>query len=126
MLTVLISVYGLYRYLETERDTGKVKTEGSFSSDEISVLMSSKTDSTFYQYVEKAIEVESEIKEITFREGVYTLILQGGYNNIFLLCEMQKNQNDLVKDLKAGDMVVVKGVFKGFLNDAILLHCIII
>lgn len=126
IFTLLIGVYGFYKYLETERDTSTVKTENTFSADEISVLMLSKTDNTFYQYVEKAIEVESEIKEITFREGVYTLILKGDSNETSLLCEMQKNQNNIVKGLKIGDIVVVKGVFKGFLNDAIFLHCVII
>ncbi len=123
---VLLTIYGIFRYFETPKDTRRIRTEASLNSKELISIMSNKADSTLYQYIEKAIEIESVIKEITFKEGKYTLLLHGDDNNTFILCEMQKNQNDLIKKLQVGDVVVVKGVLKGFLKDAILLNCIFV
>lgn len=119
---LFLVAYGIYIYTETPRDTSRVRTEASLSSIQ---LMSSSEDSTIYQYLDKAIEIESVIKEISIKDGVYTLLLNGNYKDTFIICEMQKNQNLIVKKLNTGDRVVIKGVFKGFLKDAVLLNCVI-
>ncbi|MFC4634906.1 hypothetical protein ACFO3O_13380 [Dokdonia ponticola] len=123
--SALLFIYAIFRYLETPEDTHNVKTQVSLSSNELISLMSNKVDSSFYQYVDKAIEIESVIKEINKKEGVYTLLLSGDDKDTLIICEMQKNQNVHIQKLTIGDPIVVKGVFKGFLKDAVLLNCII-
>ena len=122
----LLFIYAIFRYIEAPEDTHHVKTQASLSSNELISLMSNKADSTFYQYVDKAIEIESVIKEINNKEGVYNLLLHGDDKDTLVICEMQKNQNVHIQKLNIGDPVVIKGVFKGFLKDAVLLNCIII
>lgn len=121
----ILCIYAIFRYIETPEDTQNVKTQASLSSNELISLMSNKVDSTFYKYVDKAIEIESVIKEINKKEGVYTLLLSGDDTDTLIICEMQKNQNVHIQKLTIGDPIVIKGVFKGFLKDAVLLNCII-
>lgn len=123
--SAFLFIYAIFKYIEKPEDTHNVKTQASLSSNQLISLMSNKVDSTFYQYVDKAIEVESVIKEINKREGVYTLLLGGDDKDTLVICEMQKNQNVHIQKLNIGDPVIIKGVFKGFLKDAILLNCII-
>ncbi len=77
-------------------------------------------------FIEKAIEIEGEIKEITYQDGKYSLILKGDSDKTYILCEMQSNQNTEVIKLHAGEDIKLKGILKGFLMDIILLHCVII
>lgn len=123
--SALLFIYAIFRYIEVPEDTNNVKTQASLSSNELISLMSNKVDSTFYQYIDKAIEIKSVIKEINKKEGVYTLLLSGDDKDTLIICEMQKNQNLHIQKLNIGDPVVIKGVFKGFLKDAVLLNCII-
>jgi hypothetical protein len=54
------------------------------------------------------------------------LRLKGDDIGIFVLCQMQEDQNQDLVLLEEGDHVRVKGILKGFLKDAIMLNCIII
>lgn len=122
---ILLVIYAIFRYIETPRDTHRVKTQASLSSNELMSILSSRVDTTFNQYIDKAIEIESVITDISMKDGVYTILLRGDDKDTFVICQMQKNQNVLIKDLHTGDPLVIKGVFKGFLKDAILLNCVV-
>ncbi len=77
-------------------------------------------------YVEKIIEVQGVIKNVTFFNNRYTVILQGGGEYMCIMCDMKNDQITQVQGLSIGDSVVLKGVCKGFLMDAILLNCVLV
>lgn len=111
--------------METPRDTREIETHVSLDSNELMSRISNRVDTTFNQYIDKAIAIESVITEISNKGGVYTLLLRGDEKGTLLICQMQKNQNTLINKLDTGDTVKIKGIYKGFLKDAILLNCII-
>ncbi|MBE14721.1 MAG: hypothetical protein CL867_00570 [Cytophagaceae bacterium] len=117
-------LYGVYRFMETPKDTRDVTAVAHIEQGELLTILQTKVDSTFNQYLEKAITIESQITQIQYREGTYSLLLQGDQKDTFIICQMQPNQNRAVNNYKVGDTVTVKGVFKGFLKDAVLLNCI--
>ncbi|WP_370449472.1 hypothetical protein [Aquimarina sp. BL5] len=43
-----------------------------------------------------------------------------------VLCDMQSDQTVGIRKLKKGQKIMLKGVCKGFLKDAILLNCMLI
>lgn len=107
-----------------ERDIRTLQTERKMTSKELSrTADQSLTDSTL---IEKAVEVEGVLKEVTFKHDRYSLILEGDYKDKLIICELKIDQSDKVKDLKKGNTVTIKGILKGHLKDAILLQCIII
>ncbi len=75
---------------------------------------------------EDIIGVMGKIKEINTLNNKQTIFLansDGGNSSV--LCDMQQNQINQIQKLKVGDTIRVKGVFKGFLKDVILLNCVI-
>ncbi len=118
--------YGVYRFVEKPKDTEDVTAVAHIDQGELVAILQSKVDSTFNQYLEKAITIQSQITQVNYRDGVYSLLLQGDQKDTFIICQMQPNQNRAVTTYKVGDTVMVKGVFKGFLKDAVLLNCILL
>ncbi|RKM87649.1 hypothetical protein D7036_24990, partial [Aquimarina sp. BL5] len=55
-----------------------------------------------------------------------TVILYGDNKYSGVLCDMQSDQTVGIRKLKKGQKIMLKGVCKGFLKDAILLNCMLI
>jgi len=105
--------------------TQKVRTYKNFSANEFIVHVNDKK-LDLGNFVEKAIVIEGEIKEITFRHNKYSIVLKGNKNKSYILCEMQTDQNRKVSKLVTGKNIKLKGILKGALMDIILLNCIIL
>jgi len=76
--------------------------------------------------VESVISVEGTIKEINTLNNRRTIFLKGNSGEAAsVLCDMQTNQSNRIQQLTSGDTIHLKGVFKGFLKDVILLDCVI-
>lgn len=104
--------------------TQSIETELNMTAQDFFLPLQDDQRDEFASYVEKAIEVEGVVKNITQRDGVYSLILEGENMGRNVICEMQRDQDMAISKLKVGDKIMVKGIFKGFLLDAILLNCI--
>ncbi|MFP2995775.1 hypothetical protein ABN763_07680 [Spongiivirga sp. MCCC 1A20706] len=107
-----------------EQDIRAIKTERRISSE--ALLRTKERQFMESSLVEKAIEVEGVLKEVTFKHDKFSLILEGGYKDKLIICELKNDQSEAIKNLKKGTIVTVKGILKGYLKDAILLQCIII
>ncbi|WP_420573300.1 OB-fold protein [Kordia sp.] len=123
---ITISLFFVYNFVNKGiEDTTKIEAEETFTTNELLLKLQTK-EQKLESFIEKAIEIEGEIKEITFQDGKYSLILKGDSDKTYILCEMQSNQSDDVLKLHAGEDIKLKGILKGFLMDIILLHCVII
>ena len=78
------------------------------------------------QFAEKTIDVQGRLKEISFLNDRYTIILYGGSKFNGLMCDMNPLEADKLGTLKEGDQIHLRGVCKGFLMDAILLNCVLL
>lgn len=78
------------------------------------------------EYIDEAIEIQGVVEKVTFRDNTYSLFINSDKEGKYIICEMQADQNANVNQIKKGEIVTVKGIFKGVLLDAILLNCIII
>jgi len=125
VIIVLFSYLG-YRYFEKPMNTKNIKIEASFTATEFLTIVTTYNNKEIKKYIEKGIEVKGVLKEINYQQKICTLILRGDQNNIFIICEMQQDEVAKVKKLKVGELVAIKGVYKGTLNDAILLYCILL
>lgn len=119
-----MAVYYFYNHKEV--DTRKAKTEISLTANELLKELNGNEEERFGQYIEKALEIEGTVYQVTYKAGKYSLLLRGDKIDALILCEMQKDQASLIELLEIGDEVRVKGILKGFLMDAILLNCIVL
>lgn len=124
---ILLGGYVFVTFLvEPNRDTSRARTEVRISSENLVSSFLADERSANTSYVEKTIEVQGIVREITFINDHYTVFLHGGDELACLMCDMQTDQLERVKELKPGQKVLLKGVCKGFLMDAILLNCVLI
>ena len=76
--------------------------------------------------IENVVLVEGVIQDINSLNNRTTIILKGKKDtDKLVICDMQKNQKIAINNLNLGDEITIKGIFKGTLNDVILLNCII-
>lgn len=125
LLALLLLFMNLYIF-KTKTDTRTVRTQASLTTHELFKELQTKDDYNLTKYIEKAIEIKGVIKEITLRDGVYSIVLEGDGGERHIICEMQKGQDAEILSLLVGQEVIVKGILKGLLMDAILLNCIIV
>ncbi|MBC31655.1 MAG: hypothetical protein CMH48_12535 [Muricauda sp.] len=88
--------------------------------------MKAKNENEHFLEAEKIVEIEGVIKEINSLNNRITILLEGGAaESACVICDMQADQTDDLKDYRPKDTIRLKGVFKGFLKDAIFLNCVI-
>lgn len=123
-IAIVVSL-GIFYSNSEKKDIKGVRTQASLTTQELFLQLQEGKNSNVAVYIEKVIEVKGTIKDITLRNGVYSIILNGSGDR-HIICEMQINQNPKVLKFKSGEKIVVKGILKGFLLDAILLNCIVV
>jgi len=75
---------------------------------------------------EQLVEIEGRIKEINILNSRQTVLLKGTLDQSpYIICDMQSGQEKELELLKENDTIRLKGVFKGFLKDAVFLNCIV-
>ncbi len=123
-LIVGVSIY--FRFMNpVYNNMDRVSADVEVSSKELvsSYILNEKSANSIYRG--KIVEVDGIVKEVTFLNNRNTILLYGSSKYSSVICDMQSNQIEEVKKLKKGQKIRIKGVCKGFLKDAILLHCIL-
>ena len=110
---VLISKHNL---IDQNRTKAIVKSNVLISS----LLLNEKASNQKYEG--KVIEITGKVDTISFLNETNTVILYGDKNS-GIICDFSDNQTKEIKALKKHDIVTIKRVYRGFLNDAILLNC---
>jgi len=128
LITVSLAVavlFLIYMWRLDDMDTRTLETEANITSNELLLLSQENKQEQLANYIDKAIEVRGTLKKTTFKKDVYTLLINSGEGNTYILCEMQKDENSKIVNLEIGQQIVVKGILKGALLDVILLSCIL-
>jgi len=127
-LVIILSAYFFFNkfYLQPSSAIDIVSKQPAYQLDVKAVLSLIDNEDINYIKPEEIIEVKGVIKEINYLNNRITILL-GSDNNIraCVICDMQRNQEIKISSLKTQDTIKLKGVFKGFLTDAILLNCVI-
>nr|WP_299000359.1 hypothetical protein [uncultured Allomuricauda sp.] len=134
LIFFIILIVGLFllRYLndtiQKESNENDISTEAELyvTSEDLVASFLSNEEQANAMYVEKTIEVEGIVKEVTFLNNRYTVLLQGSGEYMCIMCDMKEDQVVQAQTLSRGDSVVLKGICKGFLMDAILLNCVLV
>jgi|TARA_B110000902_G_scaffold263039_1_gene341268 hypothetical protein len=124
ILSLINGYYFVVPYFKSsEKNLENETAELSISSKELVnayIINEGKSD---ILYAGKIIEVTGFIKEISFINNRNTIILNSNNETFGVICDLNKNQEDKIKQLKEDQKIRVKGICKGFLKDVILLNC---
>lgn len=104
------------------------KAEGSIriSSDELVRAFQRNEKKANSNFVEQTLEVTGRVSEISKKNKGVAILLNGNGESEYVLCEMRPDQWNKLEGIGKGDTATVRGVCKGYLKDAILLHCILL
>lgn len=126
-ITTLVSIWALY-YIDKspEKITPDTRVEVKISSADLLASFIEDESKANSDFVERVIEVKGVVKEVTFLNNRYTVLLQGQGEYACLICDMDEDEVDQINEVTIGDTITLKGVCKGFLMDAILLNCVLV
>ncbi|AXT20083.1 hypothetical protein D7030_02900 [Flavobacteriaceae bacterium AU392] len=127
VLIIIVCVYlGIKLYnAPSAIDVNTVKTEQSISSNKLIALFATNENYANTTYVEKVITVKGVVKDVTYLNDRYTVILQGNNKFSQIICDMSLSDSEKIKKLRTGQQVNIKGICKGYLLDVIMLNCIL-
>lgn len=127
-LLAAVLLFGLWKLLDTKKtDIRKATPEVEISAQNLlSVLNDGNLAWKDSLNTERIIEVAGHVKETNFMNGRITVLLKGNNDSPpYIICDMVSHQRRMVSELKPNDSVKIKGIFKGYLKDAVFLDCVV-
>lgn len=129
LVIAFVTVLGVTSFIKINNkipNTTNVSSIQTLSIDNIEKTITSPEDlKQFDSYIEKAINIKGILKDIKKHDQKYILTITSKNKKISSICNMQPDQNEIIKTLQIGENITVKGIYKGYLIDMILLNCII-
>ena len=129
IIIVIIAIIGYYYiiplFTSSDKNIENEVPELALNSNDLISAYISNEEKSDELYVGKIIEVTGSIKEITFLNDRNTIILESKNKKFGVICDLNPNQKEKIKELKKHQKIKVKGICKGFLKDVILLNCAI-
>ena len=105
-----------------KKDISAMDPIAELSADEL--LFGLEEDENFYK--EEILSVEGSLVEVNTKNGNLNFLMRGNTNqNHYVICEMNHSITLGNKDVSEGETIVIKGILKGYLNDAVLLNCVL-
>ncbi len=118
--------YATNKYNKVTANTSLLKTEIELDTNSFIELVNKNKNGLSSKLIEKTIQIEGVVKDVTNRNNVRSIVLLADKDSSPVVCQMQSNQTETISNVKVGDTIVVKGIYKGFLLDPILLYCVIV
>lgn len=121
---------GVTTYLYANKkvpNTSNISSVETFSIDSIEKKVKKPEHLKQYDpYIEKAINVKGVLTDVKVHDEKYILTITSNSGKIASICNMQSDQIKKINKLHIGENITIKGIYKGYLIDMILLNCIII
>lgn len=125
IIILLSSVFILWQVLSPS-PIHVARYDAALSTNADFFLTNVKESGQRYIEAETIVEIEGVIKEINHKNNRLTVILGANTDeSSVIICDMVESQNSILENYKPTDSIHIKGIYKGFLKDAILLNCIV-
>lgn len=120
---LIISVYRIFYY----KDVKNSHPDYTISSEKLYSDFKTDQENANEKYNRKIIQITGTLKEVYLRENnELRLILhnENGYNGIS--CILPERQLQIIKPLRIGSNITLKGFCRGIKTDVILQNCVLI
>lgn len=115
---------GYYMYNKPVASLEKKKADVEVTSDEIIAAYEADENAANGVYNGKVVQVTGKISVLTDEAGTKKIQLETSNPIAMIICEMETGTE--TGDVKAGDMVSIKGLCTGYLSDVILVQCTLV
>ena len=120
-LGVIGAGIGYYMYNKPVASLEKKKADVEVSADEIIAAYETDENAANGVYNGKVVQVTGKVSAVTEEEGTTKIQLETSNQIALIICEMETGTE--TGEVKAGDMVSIKGLCTGYLSDVILVQC---
>lgn len=127
-IVVITLVFFLFKtlYLERPDTVDMSKLEPAYRLEAKTIIGLTQNVADNFIAAEQVVEIQGVIRGINYDNNRATILLGTGDDpSSYVICDMQNSQKEKMAKLNIKDTIKLKGVFKGFLEDAIFLNCII-
>lgn len=124
VLGVIGAGIGYYMYNKPVASLEKKKADVEVTSDEIITAYETDENAANGIYNGKVVQVTGKVADMTDEAGTRKIQLETSNPIAMIICEMETGTE--TGDVKAGDMVSIKGLCTGYLSDVILVQCTIV
>lgn len=126
VIGVAALLYLAVTYLNNPDFVDITRVEPNYRLEAQTIIDLGKNQNDNYLKTESIVEIKGVIKEINDLNNRITILLGTDKNELScIICDMQRDQKEKITKLKPNDTIKIKGVYKGFLQDAIFLNCVI-
>ncbi len=126
VIGVAALLYLAVTYLNNPDFVDITRVEPNYRLEAQTIIDLGKNQNDNYLKTESIVEIKGVIKEINDLNNRITILLGTDKNELScIICDMQSDQKEKITKLKPNDTIKIKGVYKGFLQDAIFLNCVI-
>ncbi len=103
-------------------DISAMESVAQLSADELILALEENED--FHR--EEILSVKGALVEINTKNDNINFLIKGNtIENHYIICEMNHSFDLRNNDFIPGETIVIKGILKGYLNDAVLLNCVL-
>lgn len=119
-LGVIGAGIGYYMYNKPVASLEKKKADVAATADEIIAAYEADEKVADGVYLGKVVQVTGKVSGVTEEGGIKKIQLETSNPMSLIICELETGAES--GDVKAGDMVSVKGMCSGYLSDVILVQ----
>ncbi len=126
LITFIVSFIMIYISYNKPADinVSRIENVNQLSIEELLTEFNGNLEKANATFIEKVIEVEGVIKEVSYLNNRHTIILKSkSFTQSFVICDMSPKNNDRTNEFVVGNTIVLRGVCKGYLLDVIMLNC---
>ncbi len=124
VLAIIGASYGYYMYNKPVESLEDKEADVTISADQLIADYEADEKTANEKYLGKVVVVSGKITDITNEEGKKKVNLETSNPISVVICEMEENKK--TNNLKAGDMIKVKGMCSGYLSDVILVQSVVV
>ncbi len=125
LLVFIGGAFGFYMYNKPHKNISKAKTDLELSAIQLFADFENNEADANTKYLDKVMEVEGVVKEITKDEnGLTSITLDAGGEMFGVICQMDNLAKHKRTDFKEGETVKFKGICTGVLMDVVLVRCV--
>lgn len=105
-----------------EKDISSIEPSVYLSAEEL--ISGLQGDQDFYK--EEVVLVTGYLVETNTKNNKFNILIKSGTNqNHYIICEMSSSFQEPINGFLKNEPISLKGILKGYLNDAVLLNCVL-
>ena len=126
VIVAAVGTYGFNEYNRKLPGTQQLKT--AFKIEAVAFVSEFEADASAAtkKYADRVVEVHGFVSSMQVTDTSATIFLKGGTSFSSVMCQFDQSTVREIKQLRNGELVIIKGVCSGYLMDVVMVRCIVI